>query len=133
MIFEHLGKDYSEEKMIRLCHAMPKEGTSHKHLIEEVAAEGFVHKEERNGTIEDIIRYIRDGYPVLVNYLNPLSRHGHYAVVDGFDENEQVLIFADPANGNDYTLHWDEFKSLWHDGDNASKGWMLVVGREKIV
>ena len=133
MVFDHLGKHYSEEKLIKLCHAIPNNGTSHEHLIEEVKREGFKFVEGHNGSINDIIFYLNNGYPVIVNYINPLSGGGHYSVIDGYDEKENVLIFADPSNGNDYTLHFNKFKKLWHNSKGISIGWFLIIGREKIV
>ena len=132
MVFEHLGKKYSEEKMIKLCHAIPKHGISHKHMIEEVKNEGFKLVERDKGKIEDIINFLENGYPVIVNYLNPLSKRGHYSVIIGYNDKEKVLIFADPSNGMDFSLEYEEFKKRWHNLKNTSIGWYLVVGREKI-
>ncbi|MAE42926.1 hypothetical protein CMO93_04085 [Candidatus Woesearchaeota archaeon] len=131
MVFEHLGKHYSEEKMIQLCKAMPKIGTSHNHLIEEVKKEGFYCLEKDHGKIKDIIESLEQGYLPLINYYNPLSNSGHYSVICGYDSNEELLFLADPANGNDYTLSYGEFKKLWHNFLNNSKGWFLLVGRSK--
>ena len=133
MVFEHLGKHYSENKMISLCHAMPKIGTSHEQMIEEVEKEGFKYIQKENGTVKEIINFIDDGYPVIVNYLNPLSNGGHHTVIQGYNKKEKILIFADPSNGNDFSLHFKEFEELWHDGNNSSKGWFLVIGRDKII
>jgi ABC-type bacteriocin/lantibiotic exporter with double-glycine peptidase domain len=131
MIFEHLGKEYSEEQMISLCHAMPKHGTSHEHLIEEVKREGFSCLHKNHGTIKDIIKLLDNGYPVIVNYMNPASQKGHYGLVVGYEDDNKVLILADPKNGDGYTLHWQEFMELWHNENNTSKGWFMIISQEK--
>lgn len=119
--------------MISLCHSMPKTGTSHKHMIEEIEIENFRYIQKNNGTIENIITFLDSGYPVIINYYNPLSRCTHYSVIEGYNSKEKILILADPANGNDYSLHYKEFESLWYDEKITSKGWLLIIGREKII
>ena len=133
MIFEHLGIHYTREKMIDLCHAMPKIGTSNEHIIDEIQNEGLKFQEKKKGDIKDIIRSLENGYPVLVNYFNPLFQCGHYSVVNGYNKQEKIVILADPANGKDFTLSWEEFSRLWHNGNNTIQGWYVIIGRELIV
>lgn len=71
--------------------------------------------------------------PPIVNYYNPVSSCGHYAVVQGYSPEEEMLYLADPRNGEDYTLSFSEFRKLWHDEENTSRGWCLIIGREKII
>lgn len=132
MIFTHLGRVYTEDKLVYLCHTSKKSGTSHQHLIDEIKKEGFVYLIRTKGAISDIVEFIEAGYPVVVNYLEPFSEEGHYAVVSGYDLKEKIVILADPCNGNDYSLKWDDFEKHWHNGNNSSQGWMLIVGRESI-
>lgn len=133
MIFEHLGRDYSEEKLIKLCKAAPKKGTTHEDMIKEVENEGFRHHEMENAQLKDIRHFLDNGYPVIVNYINPLSARGHYAIIIGYDLKEKILIFADPSNGADFTMHEDDFFELWHSGTENTKRWLLIIGREKFV
>lgn len=130
MVFEYLGIEYTENRLIRLCCAMPKAGTSHGFLISEVKEEGFEFIEKEDSKVEDIVKYIDLEIPVIVNYINPISNNGNYSVVVGYTENNN-FIFADPTNGDNYVLSFKEFEDLWHDGDGESKGWMLVIGKEK--
>lgn len=125
MLFAHHGVDYSEEKLIQLCHSVPKFGTSHEHLIEEVRREHFYPHQKTSATIEDILQYLDTGTPVLVNYLNPTTNNGHYSIVCGYEE--ESLILADPTNGADYHISHQEFFSHWHNKNNTSSGWLLVV------
>lgn len=133
MVFEHLGRKYSEEKLIALCKTSEKNGTTHSHLLDEIKREGFEYLVKSRGAIKDIIHFVESGYLIIVNYIEPLSKESHYAVVSGYDEKEKVIILADPCDGNDFTLGWGEFKKMWHNKNNSSKGWFLVVGREFIV
>jgi hypothetical protein len=68
----------------------------------------------------------------MVNYCNPLSGRGHYAVINGYSKEKKLVYLADPANGNDYTLRFREFKKLWHNEKNTIKKWCVIIGRETI-
>lgn len=133
MIFEHLGRPYSEAQLVSLCEAVPHQGTSHKHLVEEVAREGFAYRETSGGSLSYLIDCVDAGYLPIVNYMNPLSNGGHYSIVNGYDLEDAVLIFADPSNGRDFSMHNDQFMQAWHNRNNSSTGWSLIIGREEIV
>lgn len=130
MVFEYLGKHYSEAKMIALCKAMPKRGTSHRHMIEAVNKSGLNYEERLNGKIKDLIKLIDLKCPVIINYYNPSFKSGHYSVVRGYDRKKRTIIMADPANGRSYMLSWSKFKRLWHNSNNTSKGWFLIIKRK---
>jgi len=133
MVFDHLGIECTREEMITLCETMPKEGTDTESLIEAVEKQhGLAHAEKDDASVTDITCLLESGYPVIVNYCNPLSSHGHYSVINGYDPEEEILFFSDPANGKDYTLSFEEFDSAWHSGDKLLTKWLLVVGRETI-
>lgn len=132
MVFEHLGKKYSEEKLTDLCHASKKYGTSHDHLVAEINKEEFAHYSKSHGQLHDLINCVEAGYLAIINYLDPFSNEGHYAVVTGYTDDRKEIILADPCNGNDFTIPWRELKERWHNNNNTSQGWFVVVGRESI-
>ncbi|MEM1156354.1 MAG: cysteine peptidase family C39 domain-containing protein [Pseudomonadota bacterium] len=133
MIFEHLGRNYSEDQLTSLCNAVPHHGTSHGRLIEEVEREGFAFRESSGDNPLYLIHSLNAGYLPIVNYVNPISNIGHYSIVSGYDESDGVLIFADPRNGKDFSMKNEEFHQAWHNQNNTSRGWSLIIGREQIV
>jgi len=133
MIFEHLGKKYSERELIELCDAVPNRGTSHKNMIDSVKKTGFFYFAKSNGSINELISYVKKGYPVIVNYLNPKSKRGHYSILIGIDENGEKLTFADPSNGYGYKLGFKEFDRIWHNRKKTSWRWFLIINKEKIL
>lgn len=134
MIFDHLGIHYSREEMMEKCGVQPYPyGTETKDILDAIKQEGLVFREFNNGAIEDILRCLESGYPPLVNYYNPISKIGHYAVINGYHAVKNLLYFADPANGKDFTLSYAEFEALWHNSDHTQVGWMVVSGHEKII
>jgi len=132
MVFEHLGKKYSEEKMTNLCRTNEKYGTSHQHLIDEIKNEKFEYFLKNNGKLRDLIDCVEAGYLAIINYLDPFSNEGHYAVVTGYTDDKKEIILADPCNGNDFTIPWIELKERWHNSNHTSQGWLVVIGRESI-
>ena len=128
MIFNHLGKEYSEEKMIALCKTMPKTGTSHEKIIEVLKNEEIAFFTKTNSSIKQLISLIDKSFPVIVNYYDDESNEGHYSIVSGYDKKEKKIIMADPYKGNDYEVEWSKFRKLWHNGNNTSKKWILVIG-----
>jgi len=132
MVFEHLGKKYSEEKLANLCQTSERYGTSHQHLISVIKKEKFKYLLRINGSLRDLIDCVEAGYLVIINYLDPFSNEGHYAVVTGYANDEKEIILADPCNGNDFTIPWHELKERWRNNNNTSQGWLVVIGRESV-
>jgi len=132
MIFEYLGKKYSEKELIKLCDAIPGKGTSHKDMIDSVKKVGFFYKTKSKSSINELINYVKKGYSVIVNYLDPVSRKGHYSIVVKVNEKKKRLIFSDPSNGNSYSLGFKEFNKIWHNRKKSSWRWILIVDNKKI-
>jgi len=134
MVFDRLGVECTREEMIELCEAMPQVGTDHESMVK--AVEKYKHlavKQKSDATVQDILCLLESGYPVIVNYTNPLGKHGHYSVINGYDQERELFIFADPANGKDFTLSYTEFEDAWHSGSGTLEKWLMVVGRENVV
>jgi predicted double-glycine peptidase len=58
-----------------------------------------------------------------VNYFNPVTRVGHFAVIKGVEDRHVVL--ADPQNGDNFKLSFEEFEKLWHNMDKTLWRWMM--------
>lgn len=132
MVFEHLGEKYSEEKLIVLCQTSERYGTSHKNFIKAIRNEKFEHYAKSNGQLDDLINCVEAGYLAIINYLEPFSNGGHYAVVTGYTDDKKAIILADPHHGNDFIVSWKELKERWHNHNNTSHGWFVVIGKELI-
>ena len=132
MVFEHLGKKCSEEKLLKLCQTSEKYGTSHKHLINAIRNEKFKYYSKNKANLQDLIKHVNSRYLTIINYVEPSSNEGHYAVVTGYTDDKKKIILADPYNGNNFTILWRELKGRWHNTNNTSHGWFVAVRREKI-
>lgn len=127
MVFGHYGKKFSEEKLVQFLSISEKHGVSHEKIIRLVRRLGFVPYEYKNGTVRDLIICLEKGTFPIVNYLEPFSNKGHYAVITGYKRKEKKIILADPRNGDDFTISWNMFKKRWINNSKKSKGWFLVI------
>lgn len=129
MVFSFLGKTKKINSLAETLHTT-KIGTCHLSLIEEARREGFFCYVNNNSTIHEVRHFINLGLPVVVNYNEPSTNDGHYAVVVGYDRNK--IIMNDPWNGKNFKISENEFILRWHDRFNghASKKWIMVVSKK---
>lgn len=132
MIFEYFGKKYSEKKLTSICQISKKRGASHDCIIEGIKAEGFSCQVKIKGKIKDLIKFLEEGHPILVNYSEPSADEGHYAVVVGYNKEKKKIILADPHHGNDFMIEQFEFCKRWHNHQKTSRGWLVVVKNKKV-
>ena len=68
-----------------------------------------------NATIEEIIKKISKGFPIVVHQIFSTSdMTGHNRVVIGYDLNKRVFLVNDPSYlGQNYVMDFDTFKDLW--------------------
>jgi ABC-type bacteriocin/lantibiotic exporter with double-glycine peptidase domain len=73
---------------------------------------------------EHMLRHMVEGKPVLVNYINPLSGQGHFAVAVGHTDTH--LVLQDPNNGAGYEIEQRVFEERWVSGDGQYRRWGLM-------
>lgn len=70
--------------------------------------------DRRNGDIELLKRITSNGIPVVVKtWLHPGEDIGHFRIVRGFDENDQVIIQDDSYEGPNKKISYYDFLSMW--------------------
>ncbi len=75
---------------------------------------GFEALARPNGDIETLKRFTANGIPVVVKtYLHLNDDIGHFRIVKGFDEREQVIIQDDSFEGPNRRISYFDFLSLW--------------------
>jgi predicted double-glycine peptidase len=97
-------KDMNRETEMRLMQGMhcdPNFGTRSQDMAAWLNDNGFDAEARVNGTVELLVGHLKDGFPVLVEWLD---WGGHWVVLTGaflsHDDRENTLFFADPA------AHW---------------------------
>lgn len=131
MAFSFLGKFKSEKNIAREAGTQSKTGTSHHGMIEAALREKFYCYVNEGSTLDELKYFIKLGHPVIVNYIEPSSDEGHYAVVTGY--NNKHITLNDPWNGKDFNISEQSFLARWHDmheGRHPCTSWIMVLGTE---
>ena len=64
---------------------------------------------------------------MIVNYVEPDTDTGHYAVVIGLENGK--IILNDPWNGEGFAISEEEFVRRWQSGDGQFKKWFMAVSK----
>lgn len=130
MVFSFFGKYKKQDNLTRKLRTTKKDGTYHSGLIREARKENFFCYINNKSTIHEIRHYINLGLPAIINYNEPFSNTGHYAVVVGYDKNR--IILNDPWNGKNYKISEHEFVSRWHDclNKHTCKKWVMIISKK---
>lgn len=133
MLLERLWIKKTRDQLKGNMNPEPGIWVDNSEIVDEFKRYGLFTKETIDSSVDDIVNYLENWYPVLVNYMNPLMYHGHYGIITGYSKEEWVFYFADPKNGQDFCLSFSDFDNLWHDTAVQIKKWLLIVGREKFI
>jgi ABC-type bacteriocin/lantibiotic exporter with double-glycine peptidase domain len=127
MALEFCDIKKSEQQIAKLLGTNNIRGTWHKSFP--LAAEKFKlnYAVERNATINDLKKYQKDKYIVIVCYLYLPEKIDHYSIVKKIDE--QYIYFHDPFFGVQHKYRLSYFNKIWkslpqHDNE---KSWFFAV------
>lgn len=121
--------------------ASPRElqtkGLDNHKMIRAVQRSGFFAYVNEYSNLEELKAFVKQGHPVVVNYVEPSNEDGHFAVVKGFNIILGTVILSDPWNGADFALPEKQFINRWHakwwKGEGNYKGhWLMVVSKDPI-
>lgn len=125
MVLEFFGVRHGEKDLAILAKT-EHEGTAHGDLIMAVTRLGFHCYVNSGSDLSEIKHFLKLGFPVIVNYMEPSDDDGHYSVAVGYDK--KTIILHDPWNGPYFTLKQEEFARRWYDdGAHRSHHWLMVV------
>ena len=123
MLLDFYNIPHVEDDLEALCETSPKYGTNHDGIVKAATSLGAKVVEKEQASIADIEKALKAGHPVLVNYFNPLTHVGHFAIIKGIDG--QSVIFADPKNGDNFRLTFEAFENNWHNHNKTLLRWMM--------
>ncbi len=141
MVLAFLGEQKSQRKIRKLMKASPRELKSHGvdnyKMVRAIQRAGFYAYVNEYSNLDELKLFVKQGYPVVINYVEPSHNDGHFAVVKGFNSLLGTIILNDPWNGADFTLSEKQFLSRWHSewwkSDNGYKGhWLMVASKEPV-
>lgn len=128
MVFRFYGKVFSEKDLMKKLKTNKDIGTQHQAMIDLAREEGFYVYVNNESSFEEIEFLLEKNLPVIVNFIEPDSDEGHYAVVIGI--NDEKIILDNPWNSKNHKLDWDDFQKRWHNEKGNSKRWLMVVSNE---
>ncbi|MDO8183736.1 MAG: C39 family peptidase [bacterium] len=141
MVLAFLGEQKTQRKIRKLMKASPRELKSHGmdnyKMVRGIQRAGFYAYVNEDSNINELKSFINQGYPVVVNYIEPSNDDGHFAVVKGYNSLLRTIVLNDPWNGDDFILSEKQFLIRWHAKwwrhDNSYKGhWLMVAAKTAI-
>jgi ABC-type bacteriocin/lantibiotic exporter with double-glycine peptidase domain len=127
MVLAYFGVEHSLKELVDECGCMPGSGTDNDKLVRAVRGYGLCSHTREGAAIEHIAAGFHQHALIIVNYFNPVSHVGHFAVVSAVEPDHITL--ADPKNGANYTLTHETFNEHWHNSDGSITGWMTIIAR----
>ncbi len=118
IVLKSFGIDLPESEIVQACQATPI-GIDQYEAFEGISGLGFSATVFEHADFNELIKCIRRNQPVVVflsvKYLPYAQgqRGTHAVVVNGFEEN--VVIFIDPARGEEIHLSLDTFQKAWQN------------------
>lgn len=125
MVLAYFRIETNYDELTKLTKVHSVHGTDNDEMIKVLKFKGLAATEKTEADIADITEALDKGWPVIINYVNPESGIGHYAVIKGYSED--ILTLADPKNGDNYTISFKKFLNHWSNSDGTVKRWMLVA------
>lgn len=130
MVLAFFGRYDDEAHLRSLMKTDAASGTSNRALLDVMRSHGLHATVLEEADIDAIETSISRGIPVIVNYINPATGHGHFAVVIGCTAS--TITLNDPKNGEGYSLPTGVFNAHWRSGDGLHHRWMLAVSTAPI-
>lgn len=139
-IFNYYKVKVSEQELI-LLGDIGEEGTDFQTMRQLAHEYGFSFYAKQYGNLEDIKKFIKRGYPVLVCYQSGTNNgnNGHYSVI--FDIDDSFIYLADPANyiegdkkkfSENRKMLIDTFmEHWWEEDDKVIKRWFAIISPRK--
>jgi len=141
-ILIYYGYNVREDKIMRLAGTTDEYGTPIEG-IEKVAKSYGLNVIQKSGlTINDVIGYIEQGYPVLMPIqawsdepmdYSTLWDEGHWVIAIGYDHEK--IYFEDPSSVVRATIMFNELNLRWHDikvdGTKLEHFAMIIQGEPK--
>lgn len=128
MLLRHYGIVRSERVLMEELGTNSEVGTLHSALIEVLTDAGLFCYVNNGSSLTEVARYLADGMPVCVHYIEPSTDDEHYAVVT--EVTEHNVILNDPWNGERFRISATEFETRWRSHDREFLCWMAACSLE---
>ena len=128
MILAYYGIIRSEEELRDRMKTNEREGTKNEQLEDHARRERLFVYAKNGGTVAEIKNYIKNGIPVIVNFIEE-GGEGHYAVV--VDVGDEHIVLNDPYYEKQKNLLISDFLANWRSEDGLHVKWFMAVSDKK--
>jgi len=130
MVLGFYGVKESVENLKNKCHVSETKGTTRANMIKVLKNFGLHVHAHADASLEEVGELLKKRKAVVVNFREPSSNEGHYAVVRGFKGGK--IFLRDPYNGADFSIKTKEFIARWFGYHKSiNKNWIMAVSQEK--
>jgi len=132
MIFKFYNKRISRNLIVKEAKTEKYKLTKRKDIIVVIKKHEFFGYINEHSSLRELMDFVKKGYPVIIEYIEPSGDDVHISIVVGFDKN--YIIFNDPWNGKGFRLKQKEFFKRWviNEKGKGKTRWALVVSKDKI-
>lgn len=109
-------------------HTNNKVGSDRRYMIRAATRAGFYCYVNNDASLKELKRFVAEGIPVIVRFVEESENEDHYSVVCGY--SGRSIILHDPWNGRNHPMSIQKFLSRWHDGNGEHEGWMMVLSKD---
>ena len=119
---------FNQQRITEEIYDSANEATYNSELVLYPRTQGF-ESYSFQGDLRILKDVIGKGFPVVVlsKTIKQIDK-GHYRVVIGFDEDDDLIIFHDPYFGDRKAMSTGDFMKVWEMGKGRNQSrWMMVV------
>jgi ABC-type bacteriocin/lantibiotic exporter with double-glycine peptidase domain len=131
MVLASFGIHKTEKQLISSLETNKQIGTWEFELPKLAEKYKLTYFVERNGTIANLRRYLKDGFRIIVCYYIIQDREAHFAVLHKI--NTKYIFLHDPWFGKDHKFELPYFRKVWESDPvhEKDKRWFIAIKNNK--
>jgi predicted double-glycine peptidase len=111
-VLRYYGVRKSETFFAELLGTTKESGTAEPNIISLAKALDILVLCSEDFNLSDLAKYVRDGHPVLVTYVEPVEEESHYGIV--IDVTEEYVRLREPSSNSDVFMERGDFLKRWY-------------------
>ena len=126
MVLASIGIKKTEKQVAKILGTNKRNGTLHDDFFKVAEHLKLKYIVERRSSVKDLKKLQEKNYRIIVNYLLPVSKVGHYAVVR--EVHSKYIRLLDPLIGPDQVYPMSYFIKNWKSGfEKDYSRWFFAV------
>ena len=135
MILAYYKHNVSQEQVAGFIDkgSFEKDGVDRRDLVLFARREGFIASPRYNLMLDDIIKNIDSGFPILARVKSGREQ-AHYCVIKGYQTDPNLLWVNDPGDKRGYIYPYRVFRQIWNrtkcNGCEGSKYYGIIIRKK---